>query len=344
MPSEHPPAATYGPACSSPRARVARNVCAPRRRGRGRPRDAARPCRARARRARLSQERPAVGHDQDRGRGWPPVVPGEREPDGERARDERRRHDEHALGAPNCYPSLARARASSAWCGRTHVRIMFSGVDRVIDEYRGCQGDRRSCHLPRRQAHRRARHAGGTECGLPRRGGHRVDWPLPPRRTGVCQHRTRVRAARARGRGRRQGAPAFQARAVRRHALSRPATRSLHRRDRDRRVRRGARIRRSAVRHHRPPRRGTGSAPRSPQLEARPELLSRGPFAIVHAILDRVVDDYAPVIAGIENDIDEIEDDVFEPAPQSRGAFTSSLARWSSSSARPSRCRRSWTG
>jgi magnesium transporter len=47
------------------------------------------------------------------------------------------------------------------------------------------------------------------------------------------------------------------------------------------------------------------------ELEARPELLSRGPFAIVHAILDRVVDDYGPVVAGVENDIDEIEDEVF---------------------------------
>jgi magnesium transporter len=51
------------------------------------------------------------------------------------------------------------------------------------------------------------------------------------------------------------------------------------------------------------------------KLEARPELLSRGTFAIVHAILDRVVDDYAPVVAGVENDIDEIEDEVFGGSP-----------------------------
>jgi magnesium transporter len=50
------------------------------------------------------------------------------------------------------------------------------------------------------------------------------------------------------------------------------------------------------------------------KLEARPDLLSRGPFAIVHAILDRVVDDYGPVVAGIENDIDEIENEVFGEA------------------------------
>ena len=45
--------------------------------------------------------------------------------------------------------------------------------------------------------------------------------------------------------------------------------------------------------------------------EARPELLRRGPMAVVHAVLDHVVDGYEPVIAGLENDIDEIEDEVF---------------------------------
>ncbi|UUY04280.1 magnesium/cobalt transporter CorA [Svornostia abyssi] len=51
------------------------------------------------------------------------------------------------------------------------------------------------------------------------------------------------------------------------------------------------------------------------KLEARPDLLSRGTFAIVHAIVDKVVDDYAPVVAGIENDIDEIETEVFGDTP-----------------------------
>jgi magnesium transporter len=50
-------------------------------------------------------------------------------------------------------------------------------------------------------------------------------------------------------------------------------------------------------------------------LEARPDLLGRGTVAIVHAIMDRVVDDYEPVVAGVENDIDEIEDDVFDGSP-----------------------------
>jgi magnesium transporter len=48
------------------------------------------------------------------------------------------------------------------------------------------------------------------------------------------------------------------------------------------------------------------------ELEGRSDLLRRGEVAIVHAIFDRVVDDYEPVVAGLENDVDEIEDDVFD--------------------------------
>jgi len=51
------------------------------------------------------------------------------------------------------------------------------------------------------------------------------------------------------------------------------------------------------------------------RLEIRPELLRRGPMAIVYAILDHVVDGYEPVVAGLENDIDEIEDEVFGGSP-----------------------------
>ena len=47
------------------------------------------------------------------------------------------------------------------------------------------------------------------------------------------------------------------------------------------------------------------------QLEEQPELLQHGPGAVLHAIVDRVVDDYAPAIAGLGEDIDEVEDQVF---------------------------------
>ncbi len=46
-------------------------------------------------------------------------------------------------------------------------------------------------------------------------------------------------------------------------------------------------------------------------LEGRPDLLARGPVAIVYGIADHVVDCYLPVVAGLENDIDEVEDEVF---------------------------------
>jgi magnesium transporter len=47
------------------------------------------------------------------------------------------------------------------------------------------------------------------------------------------------------------------------------------------------------------------------RLEAAPALLRTGPQAVLYAILDEVVDGYAPVVAGLENDIDEIEDEIF---------------------------------
>jgi magnesium transporter len=47
------------------------------------------------------------------------------------------------------------------------------------------------------------------------------------------------------------------------------------------------------------------------RLERSPDLLRLGPEAVLYAILDQVVDEYAPVVAGLENDIDEIEDQLF---------------------------------
>jgi magnesium transporter len=52
------------------------------------------------------------------------------------------------------------------------------------------------------------------------------------------------------------------------------------------------------------------------RLESDPELLARGSEAVLYAILDTVVDGYAPVVAGLENDIDEIEVQVFGGDPQ----------------------------
>jgi magnesium transporter len=52
------------------------------------------------------------------------------------------------------------------------------------------------------------------------------------------------------------------------------------------------------------------------RMEGDPELLARGPEAVLYAIVDGVVDGYAPVIAGLQKDIDEIETEVFVGAPR----------------------------
>jgi magnesium transporter len=46
-------------------------------------------------------------------------------------------------------------------------------------------------------------------------------------------------------------------------------------------------------------------------IEKRPDLLRCGPGAILHAVIDRVVDDYEPAVQGIEVDIQQVEQQVF---------------------------------
>ncbi|MEO3744045.1 magnesium and cobalt transport protein CorA [Plantactinospora sp. B5E13] len=52
------------------------------------------------------------------------------------------------------------------------------------------------------------------------------------------------------------------------------------------------------------------------RMENDPDLLRRGPEAVLYAILDSVVDGYAPVVGGLQNDIDEIETEVFGGDPR----------------------------
>ncbi|MFJ9558974.1 magnesium and cobalt transport protein CorA [Streptomyces fuscichromogenes] len=51
------------------------------------------------------------------------------------------------------------------------------------------------------------------------------------------------------------------------------------------------------------------------RMEDSAELLKLGPEAVLYAILDAVVDGYAPVVEGVQNDIDEIETEVFRGDP-----------------------------
>ena len=48
-------------------------------------------------------------------------------------------------------------------------------------------------------------------------------------------------------------------------------------------------------------------------VEEREDLLRCGPSAVLHAIVDRVVDDYEPVLAGVDGDVEEVEEEIFSP-------------------------------
>jgi len=52
-------------------------------------------------------------------------------------------------------------------------------------------------------------------------------------------------------------------------------------------------------------------------LEAKPDLLRHGPWAVAHAVYDRIVDSYVDCAAAVEVDIDSVEESVF--ARQGRG-------------------------
>ena len=47
------------------------------------------------------------------------------------------------------------------------------------------------------------------------------------------------------------------------------------------------------------------------RMEDERELLAMGPEAVLYAVIDQVVDEYEPVAAGLSNDIDEIEEQLF---------------------------------
>ena len=57
----------------------------------------------------------------------------------------------------------------------------------------------------------------------------------------------------------------------------------------------------------------TGLAGVRHQLEQEPDQLALGPYAVMHAITDHVVDSYRAVTAAMEADVDGIEEDTFSP-------------------------------
>ena len=51
--------------------------------------------------------------------------------------------------------------------------------------------------------------------------------------------------------------------------------------------------------------------PARQRLERRHDLLRYGSSAVMWAVLDKMIDDYSPVVAGLEQDVDEVEEIVF---------------------------------
>lgn len=56
------------------------------------------------------------------------------------------------------------------------------------------------------------------------------------------------------------------------------------------------------------------------RLQDDPELLAKGPSAVLHAIADQVVDGYMAVAGAVQDDIDEVEIDVFSSGTNGKGA------------------------
>ena len=62
-------------------------------------------------------------------------------------------------------------------------------------------------------------------------------------------------------------------------------------------------------------------------IELDPERLRTGPMSVLHAVMDKVVDDYHLVTAGLETDIDEIESAVFSTDRQNHAERIFKLKR-----------------
>jgi magnesium transporter len=50
-------------------------------------------------------------------------------------------------------------------------------------------------------------------------------------------------------------------------------------------------------------------------VESRPDLTRCGPGAVLHAILDRIVDDYLPIVEELDRDVEQVEEEVFSATP-----------------------------
>ncbi len=163
---------------------------------------------------------------------------------------------------------------------------------------------------------------------------HGVGRALPPRCRGDARDRRGARPAPARRGGHARRPSAGEAGALRRHDVPRAAARAVPGRVRDCRVRRGARLRRPRLCDHGPARREPRPRDGPPSPRGEPRDPPSGSYAVVWAICDVVVDQYLPVVAGVENDIDEIEDELFIRDPTVSQAHLRAAARGDRSAAR----------
>jgi magnesium transporter len=63
------------------------------------------------------------------------------------------------------------------------------------------------------------------------------------------------------------------------------------------------------------------------RTEERPDLLRAGPGAALYAIVDRIVDDYMPVVAALDHDVDTVEREVFSAAATNPAEYIYKLKR-----------------
>ena len=161
---------------------------------------------------------------------------------------------------------------------------------------RGAARGRRTRRLPLDRAQ-------GPDPGRVRRGQRRA--PAPP----------------PRGRGRGARPAARQGRDVRHERVRRPQAAALPRGDLGHRDGRAHVLRRRPLHRHRPAGRGQPLAGLRQRLEPEPDRMRLGPMAVLHTIVDSVVDTYTAIDEEIANDLEDIETEVFSGGPMDSTAI-----------------------
>lgn len=62
-------------------------------------------------------------------------------------------------------------------------------------------------------------------------------------------------------------------------------------------------------------------------LESRPEFLAHGPYAVLHGVMEKVIDEYSKIAAELEKDVIQIENEVFSESRKSVSKKIYSLKR-----------------